>query len=75
MEWNDVIENPENEKERLEKIIDKNPKDAEAYYKLGEVYENIGDDPKAIEYCEKALGIDPDNMLYLAFHIFLTLQQ
>jgi len=73
MEWNDAIEDPEKEKVRLEKLISENTKDAESYYKLGEVYENIGDDSKAIEYCEKALEIDPDNMLYLTFLIFLTL--
>jgi len=73
MEWNDAIENPEKEKARLEGIINKNPKDAEAHYKLGEVYENMGDDSKAIEHCEKALEIEPDNMLFLAFLIFLTL--
>ncbi|MCF7875192.1 MAG: tetratricopeptide repeat protein [Candidatus Omnitrophica bacterium] len=73
MEWNDSIENPEKEIERLEAALKKNPKDAEAYYQLAEVYENINNDDKAITHCKKAVELDPNNSLYLAFLVFLTI--
>jgi tetratricopeptide (TPR) repeat protein len=73
MEWNDAIEDPKKEKLRLEQIIKEDPNDAEAHYELATVYENIHDDAKAIEYCEKAIALDPDKALYLAFLIFLTI--
>lgn len=76
MEWNDSIENPEKEKSRLEKIISENPNDAEAHYKLGEVYEFMrgeGGGLKAMECCEKAIAIDSVNTTYLAFLFYLTL--
>ena len=74
MEWNDAIKDPENEKLRLEKIINENPKDAEAHYKLAEVYENVNDDTRAIECCEKAIVLDPYKTLYFAFLVFLTIR-
>ena len=74
MEWNDSIEDPEKEKLRLEKLIKEKPDDAEAYYQLAEVCENINDDAKAIEYCEKAIALDPNKTLYLAFLVFLTVR-
>ncbi len=76
MEWNDAIEDPEKEKARLEKIISENPNNAEEHYGLGTVYEYMrgeGSILKAIECCEKAIVIEPDNMTYLAFLIYLTL--
>ena len=74
MEWNDSIEDPEKEKLRLEKLIKEKPDDAEAYYHLAEVCENINDDAKAIEYCERAIALDPHKTLYLAFLVFLTVR-
>jgi len=74
MEWNDAIVEPEKEKERLEKIIEATPNDAEAHYKLAEVYENINEDVKAIEYCEKAIALDAEQPLYFAFLVFLAIR-
>jgi len=74
MEWNDAIEDPKKEKLRLEKLIKEKPDDAEAHYQLAEVHENINDDAKAIEYCEKAIALDPDKAIYWAFLVFLTIR-
>lgn len=74
MEWNDAIVDPEKEKEQLEKAIEANPNDAEVHYKLAEVYENINNDAKAVEYCEKAIALDPEKALYYAFLVFLTIR-
>lgn len=73
MEWNDNIENPEKEIDRLEAAIKKNPEDAEAYYQLAEVYENINKDDEAARYCKKAVELKPYNSIYLAFLVFLTI--
>lgn len=71
MRWNDSIDNPDAEEKRLQKLIERNPKDAQAYYELGAVYENVGNYSQAIEYCQKAIALDPKNETYCAFLIFL----
>jgi len=72
MAWNDSIKDPEKEKLQLEKLIKENPDDAEAHYKLAEVYGNMNDNDKAIECCEKAISLNPYNSLYFAFFFFLN---
>lgn len=71
MEWNDSIENPDAEEKRLKELIEQNPKDAQAHYELGEVYEYVHDFTKAIEFCEKAIVLNPRNETYCAFLVFL----
>ena len=64
--------NAKEEKERLEKIINKTPNDAGSYYGLGMVCSFMNDDLKAEEYCEKAINIDSQCALYLAFLFYLN---
>jgi tetratricopeptide (TPR) repeat protein len=45
----------------LQKYIDLNPKDAQAYGMLAEVYQNMGDKQKALDTYNKVLAVDPDN--------------
>ena len=45
----------------LQKYIDLNPKDAQAYGMLAEVYQNMGDKEKALNTYNKVLDVDPDN--------------
>lgn len=71
MEWNDNIENPEVEEKRLKELIQRNPKNAQAHYELGAVYENIGEYSKALEYCQKAIALAPKDETYYAFLVFL----
>ncbi|MCX6274579.1 MAG: tetratricopeptide repeat protein [Bacteroidetes bacterium] len=45
----------------VQKLIDENPKDAQAYGMLAELYQNIGQKEKALEIYNKVLEIDPEN--------------
>ncbi len=45
----------------LNKILQNNPRSADAYYKLGEIYEKNGDNVKARAEWRKALRIDPEH--------------
>ncbi len=45
----------------LQKFIDLNPKDAQAYGMLAEVYQNMGNKQKALDTYNKVLDVDPDN--------------
>jgi tetratricopeptide (TPR) repeat protein len=74
MEWDDSIEDPKKERQRLEQLVKEKPDDADAYYDLAVVCENLNDDNKAIEYCEKAISLYPDKTLYYAFLVFLTVR-
>lgn len=47
----------------LEKVLKINPKNAEAYYNLGLIYENRTQGDKARDMYERALDIDPDYKL------------
>lgn len=71
MRWNDSIDDPDAEEKRLVELIRRNPKDAQAYYELGTVYENVGDYSQAIEYCKKAITLTPRNETFCAFLVFL----
>lgn len=71
MEWNDSIKDPQAEILRLNGLIQKDPKNARAYYDLGVVYEHVHDSLKAIECCQKAIALEADNPLYYAFLVFL----
>ena len=71
MRWKE-FDNPEEEKGRLEKLLGENSDNAEVYYELGVVYAYLFDFPKSIEYCEKALKIDPKNVLFHAFYSFVS---
>jgi len=71
MRWID-FEDSEAEKERLEKKIKENPDDAQAYYELGTVYEYLRAWTTSKEFCDKALKIDPKNVMYHAFHSFVN---
>jgi tetratricopeptide (TPR) repeat protein len=74
MEWNDSIEDPKKERQRLEQLVKEKPNEADAYYDLAVVCENLNDDAKAIEYCEKAISLYPHKTLYYAFLVFLTVR-
>ena len=71
MRWQE-FENPKVEKARLEKSIKENPNDAQAYYELGVVCEYIHDWATAKELCNKAIELDPKNITYHAFRVFLN---
>ncbi len=45
----------------VQKMIDANPKDAQAYGMLAELYQNIGQKEKALEIYNKVLEMDPEN--------------
>ncbi len=45
----------------LQRYIDANPKDAQAYGMLAEIYQNMGDKQKALDTYQKVLDVDPDN--------------
>ncbi|CAN5698673.1 tetratricopeptide repeat protein [soil metagenome] len=45
----------------VQKLIDSDPKDAQAYGMLAELYQNIGQKEKALEIYNKVLIIDPEN--------------
>ena len=70
MEWDDAIDNSEENQLRLKQIIKENPKEAEAHYKLASIYANIREYAMAIEYCEKAIHLDPKNVAYRALCSF-----
>jgi len=74
MEWDDSIEDPKQERQRLEQLVKEKPNGADAYYDLAVVCENLNDDDKAIEYCEKAISLYPYKPLYYAFLVFLTVR-
>ena len=54
---NDIIKM----EDMLKKILQNNPRSADAYYKLGEIYEKSGDNVKARSEWRKALRIDPEH--------------
>ncbi len=54
---NDIIKM----EDMLNKILQNNPRSADAYYKLGEIYERSGDNVKARSEWRKALRIDPEH--------------
>ena len=54
---NDIIKM----EDMLKKILQNNPRSADAYYKLGEIYERNGDNVKARAEWRKALRIDPEH--------------
>ena len=70
MEWDDVIDNSEENQLRLKQIIKGNPNDAEAHYELASIYANIHEYAVAIEYCEKAIHLDPKKVAYRALCSF-----
>jgi tetratricopeptide (TPR) repeat protein len=45
----------------IQKLIDADPKDAQAYGMMAELYQNIGQKEKALEIYNKVLLIDPEN--------------
>jgi len=45
----------------VQKLIDADPKDAQAYGMLAELYQNMGQKEKALEIYNKVLEIDPEN--------------
>ena len=45
----------------VQKLIDADPKDAQAYGMLAELYQNMGQKEKALEIYNKVLQIDPEN--------------
>jgi tetratricopeptide (TPR) repeat protein len=45
----------------VQKLIDANPKDAQAYNMLAELYQKLGNKEKALETYNKILEIDPNN--------------
>jgi len=71
MRWRD-FDNPEEEKDRLEKRIKEKPNDASAYYELGTVYEYMQDWAMAKEFCDKAISLDPKSITYHAFRAFVN---
>ncbi|MCD5390569.1 hypothetical protein LR007_01700 [candidate division NPL-UPA2 bacterium] len=68
MRWIEYDE-PEKEKERIEKVISENPNDANAHYELGTVYAYF-DFARARECAEKAIELDPENILFWAFFAY-----
>jgi len=71
MHWQE-FDNPEKEKERLEKALSENPADANACYELGTVYAYVHDWATAKEFCDKAIGLDPKNITYHACRSFVN---
>ena len=71
MRWQE-FDNPEIEKARLEKKIEENPNDAQAYYELGTVHEYFRDWTMAKELSDKAIRLDPKNITYYAFRSFVN---
>ncbi len=45
----------------LQKYIDSNPNDAQAFGMLAEVYQNMGEKQKALDTYNKVLAVDPNN--------------
>ena len=45
----------------VQKLIDADPKDAQAFGMLAELYQNIGQQDKALEIYNKVLEVDPEN--------------
>jgi len=46
----------------LTEIVRQNPKDALALYALGLEYKSLGDNEKALDYFERLLKLDPENV-------------
>ena len=69
MRWAE-FDDPEQEKEKIEKILKENPNDASAYYNLAAVHASVRDFVTTIELCEKAIDLDPKNVTYRALHSF-----
>jgi tetratricopeptide (TPR) repeat protein len=72
MEWDDSIKEPVKQRQKLEQLIKDKPDDPKGYYDLAVVCEYLKDEGKALEYCEKAVSLYPDESLYYAFLVFLT---
>lgn len=48
-------------KEKLDRSLEQNPKDAQAYVASGMLYDRLGEPRKADQYFSKALDLDPKN--------------
>ena len=72
MRWNDYYEDPDAEGEKLEKRIKENPADAEAYYELGALCDYAHDWGRAKNLADKAVELEPGNVTYQAFRVFMT---
>ena len=70
MRWDDDINNPAEEIKQLEETVKKNPRDANAYYRLGTAYECLKDFADAAEAAEKAVKLDPNNIIFQAFYSY-----
>ena len=68
MRWCE-FDNPEEEQKRLDKMLSKNPNDANALYGLATVHAYEFAFDKVVEYCEKAIELDPKN---ITFHALLS---
>ena len=58
--WADIQGDAQKAIENYEQAISANPNDAEAYFLMGNAYDDLGDKHKAIECYEKAIGIAPN---------------
>lgn len=74
MEWRE-FENPRKAQQNFQKKVDENPRDAAALYDLATAQAYLDDYGAAIASCEKALAIDPENDLFLAFIVFAATKE
>ena len=71
MRWVD-LDQPDEEKERLKKLVCESPDNANAHYELGTAYACLLDFARAKECCEKAINLDPRNISFWAFFAFAS---
>ncbi len=70
MRW-DEFKEPESEIKSCQDALDKDPSDADAYYKLGTVYAYLSNFDKAMECCKKAVALKSKSITFLAFYSYL----
>ena len=65
--YHHIFKKPANRKRILLRVIHDDPKNARAYFNLATVCEYTGEYDEAIDYCRKAVHLNPGSGFYYKF--------